>query len=147
MVGVPNGDTTRQTFIEVVSSNYFDTLRVPLAAGRAFTADEERPTARIPVAIVRHDRAALLGQTIKINAMDFTVVGVAPRNFTGTMALITPEMWLPPGLFDILLNDIFKNDGKGLADRRTQSLVVAGRLKAGFTVKNVDARLDTLSRQ
>jgi hypothetical protein len=40
MVGVPSGDTTRQTFIEVVSANYFDAfdaLGTPLAAGRAFT--------------------------------------------------------------------------------------------------------------
>ena len=147
MVGVPSGDTTRQTFIEVVSSNYFDTLRAPLAAGRAFTADEERPGARVPVVIVRHDRAELLGQTIKINAMDFTVVGVAPQNFTGTMALITPEMWLPLGVFDVVVNDIFKNNGLPFADRRNQALVVAGRLKPGFTVKNVEARLDALSRQ
>ncbi|HVD91664.1 MAG TPA: ABC transporter permease [Vicinamibacterales bacterium] len=147
MVGVPSGDTTRQAFIEVVSSNYFDTLGVPLAAGRAFTSEEERPSARIPVVIVRHDRAELLGKTIKINAMDFTVVGVAPAKFTGTMALLSPDMWLPLGMFDVVVNDIFKNNGSGLADRSSLSLVVAGRLKPGVTLAGAAARLDALSRQ
>ena len=147
MVGVPNGDSTRQTFVAVVSSNYFETLGAPLAAGRAFTREEERPSARIPVAIVNHEHAALLGQTIKINAIDFTVVGVAPRDFTGTMALISPEMWLPLGMFDVVVNDIFKNNGGGLADRRNLSLVLAGRLKPGLTVASAAPRLDALSRQ
>ena len=147
MVGVTSGDTTRQTFVEVVSSNYFDALDVPLTAGRAFTREEERPSARIPVAIVRHDRADLLGRTVRINAIDFTVVGVAPRHFTGTMALISPEMWLPLGMFDVVVKDIFKNSGHGLADRRTLSLVLAGRLKPGLSEAAVAARLDALSRQ
>ena len=147
MVGVPAGDTTRQTFIEVVSSNYFDALAVPLVAGRAFTRDEENPSARIPVAIVRHDRAELLGKTIKVNAIDFTVVGVAPPHFTGTMALISPEMWLPLGMFDVVVNDIFKKTGSGLGDRKNLALVLAGRLKPGVTREAAEARLDTLSRQ
>ena len=147
MVGVPSGDTTRQTFISVVSSNYFDALGVSLAAGRAFTLEEERPSSRIPVVIVPYHRANLLGQTIKVNAIDFTVVGVAPKGFTGTMALISPEMWLPLGVFDIVVNDIFKNNGSGLADRKNLSLVVAGRLKPGLTIVGAGARLDALSRQ
>ena len=147
MVGVPHGDTTKQTFISVVSSNYFDALGVPLAAGRAFTLEEERPLARIPVVIVRHEKAALLGQTVKINAIDFTVVGVAPPKFTGTMALIAPDMWLPLGMFDIVVNDIFKNNGSGLADRANLSLVVAGRLKPGLTIESAAPRLEVLSRQ
>jgi hypothetical protein len=36
-VGIGDGDSTKQTFAAVVSSNYFETLGVPLAAGRAFT--------------------------------------------------------------------------------------------------------------
>ena len=48
MVGVPDGDATRQTFVEVVSANYFETLGAPLAAGRAFTREEERPSAPHP---------------------------------------------------------------------------------------------------
>jgi predicted permease len=147
MVGLPDGDTTRRAFVEVVSSNYFDTLGVPLAGGRAFSAEEERPSARIPVVIVGADRAALLGQTIKINSMDFTVVGVAPRGFTGTMALISPDMWVPLGMFDVVVNDMFKNSGSGLADRTNPSLVVAGRLRAGITPEAAAPRLDALSRQ
>jgi hypothetical protein len=46
MVGLPAGDTTRRAFVEVVSSNYFDTLGVSLAAGRPFSAEEERPGTR-----------------------------------------------------------------------------------------------------
>src|SRR5215831_19632340 len=131
MVGVPAGDGMRQTFVEVVSSNYFETLGAPLAAGRAFTAAEEQPGAHVPVVIVRHDRADLLGRTIKVNAIDFTVVGVAPAGFTGTMALISPELWFPLGMFDTVVNDMFKKKGAGLADRSADSLVVAGRLKPG----------------
>src|SRR5262245_54997934 len=147
MVGVPAGDTTRQTFVEVVSSNYFDALGAPIAAGRSFTAEEERPSGRIPVVVVSHDQAALLGQTIKINAIDFTVVGVAPPKFTGTMALAAANMWLPLGMFDVVVNDVFKNNGAGLADRKNQSLVVAGRLKPGVTLASAAPRLETLSRR
>jgi hypothetical protein len=145
MVGVPAGDGIRQTFVDVVTANYFDTLGVRLSAGRAFTLDEERPGSRIPVAIVRNERAALLGKTIKVNGLDLTVVGVAPPGFTGTMALITPEMWLPTGLYHVVVNDLFKKGS--LTDRQNLSLVVAGRLKPGLSLQTAAPRLDVFSRQ
>jgi putative ABC transport system permease protein len=154
MVGVPSGDTTRRSFVEMVSSNYFATLVVPLAAGREFNAAEERPGANIPVVIVNYERwrdagfsADFIGRTVKINAREFTVVGVAPRGFTGTMALVAPEFWLPLGTFDTLVNDIFKNRGNGLGDRMNHALVVAGRLKDGVTLESAAPALDTLARQ
>ena len=147
MVGVTKEDATRQTFVAVVSSDYFDTLAVPLAAGRSFSREEERPGARIPVIIVGADRAALFGQTIRINAIDFTVIGVTPRGFTGTMALVAPEMWAPLGMFDVVVNDMFKNKGTGLADRTNTALMLAGRLKPGVAPEAAAARLDTLSQQ
>ncbi len=52
LVGVPAGDTTRRAFAEMVSSNYFATLAVPLAAGREFNAGEERPGANIFAVVV-----------------------------------------------------------------------------------------------
>src|SRR5688572_3960685 len=104
MAGVPAGDSTRRIFVELVSSNYFDTLRIPLATGRAFRPEEERPGANIPVVVVGYEkwRAAgfdpgFVGSTMKINAIDFTIVGVAPQGFGGTMAIASPELWLPLG--------------------------------------------------
>jgi predicted permease len=154
MVGVPAGDTTRRVFVSVVSSNYFDTLGVPLAVGRPFTRAEEHPGARVPVAIVNYARwkqagldPAFLGSTIRVNAEDFTVVGVAPEGFTGTMALVTSEMWLPLGMYDVVVNDRLKNKGTGLDDRANHGLVVAGRVKPGIGDTVLQARLDALARQ
>src|SRR5512143_1900160 len=41
--GIREGDVTRRTLVSAVTANYFSTLGVGLAAGRAFTRDEERP--------------------------------------------------------------------------------------------------------
>jgi predicted permease len=154
MAGLPAGDTMRRSFVELVSSNYFQTLRVPLAAGRPFSADEERPAANLPVVIVRYERweasgfdPAFIGSRLRINATDFTIVGVAPRSFGGTMALVSPELWLPLGMFDSIVNDVFRRKATGLADRASETLIVVGRLKPGITPAAATARLDPLSRQ
>jgi predicted permease len=150
MVGTPAGDETRRTFAALISSNYFDTLGVRLAAGRPFTLEEERPGARIPSVIVTYGRwqreqldPAFVGKTITINTQEFTVVGVAPRGFTGTMALVSADLYLPLGMFDVMMNDRFKRSDLALADRANTALIVAGRLKAGLQNEMVGA----LSRQ
>ena len=145
MVGVQKGDTTRQSFAEVVSSNYFNTLGVSLVAGRPFSAQEETPGAHIPVVIVPAGHQAALGDRVRINAIDFTVVGVAPPG-TGTMAIVSAEMWVPLGMFDLVVNDIFKNRAGGLNHRGGGGLVVAGRLKAGISAQAATGRLEILSR-
>jgi predicted permease len=152
MVGLPAGDTTRRAFAAMVSSNYFETLGVGLAAGRPFSLEEERPGARIPVAIVSYarwkaegNRPDFIGSTIRINALDVTVVGVTPEGFTGTMALLAPELYLPLGLYDVVVVDIFKNKATGLADRANPTLILAGRLRDGLDLTMAGARLETLS--
>jgi predicted permease len=154
LVGVKQGDVVRRTFVEVVSANFFSTIGVQLAAGRTFTAEEEQPRANLPVVIVGYTRwkdaglnPAVIGSTISINSRDFTVVGIAPPGFTGTTALIAPDMWLPLGVFDGVVNDIFRNTGSGLADRANTALNVAGRLKPGVSLAAADARLQVLAAQ
>jgi predicted permease len=154
MVGETTGETTKRTFVGVVSRNYFETLGVSLAAGRPFTAEEENPSSRAPVVIVGYDRwrdaglsSAFIGSRVRINAIDFTVIGVAPPGFTGTMALVAPDMWLPLGMFDVVVNDMFKTRGTGLADRGNHALVVAGRLKGNVAEASAEARLDVIARR
>jgi putative ABC transport system permease protein len=154
LVGTTAGDETRRTFAAVVSSNYFDTLGVRLAAGRTFSAEEERPGPNTPVAIVAYSwwqkealDPAFIGKTIRVNAEDYTVVGVAPEGFTGTMALVGPELYLPVGVFDTVVKNRFKNNGKGLLDRGNSALVLAGRLLPGLSGTLVSERLDAFSRE
>lgn len=154
MVAVPAGDASRRAFASVVSSNYFDTLGVRLAAGRPFTPGEERPDARIPVVIVNYARwkAAGLdphfpGRTIRVNAQDFTVVGVTPEGFTGTTTMVSAEMWFPLGMFDVVVNDRLKNRSTGLQDRGHYGLIVAGRLTPRLSDAVVQARLDAVARE
>lgn len=154
MVGATAGDETRRTLAGIVSSNYFETLGVRLAAGRTFTAEEERPGANLPVVVANYATwqkaqldPAFVGSTIRINARDFTVVGVAPQGFTGTMALVAPDLYLPLGMYDTIASDQFRNNRKRLEDRSNDALVLAGRLKSGLGDGFVTARLDALSRQ
>lgn len=147
MVGVLEGDTTRRVFADVVSSNYFATFGVPLFRGRSFLAEEERPGSAIPVAIVSHPfwkRAgsdpAMVGKTLVVNGRAFTVVGIAPRGFTGSSALISPEVYLPLGMYEAAMND-FGGVGRPLADPQNRTLILIGRLRAGTTLETADSQL------
>jgi putative ABC transport system permease protein len=152
ITGRPAGDVMRRSFVEIVSSNFFSAIGVGMAAGRGFTPEEEHPGADIPVAIASYAAwqqagfdPSFVGRTLRINARDFAIVGVAPRNFAGTTALVAPELWLPFGVYESVITDLFKNSGGGLADRSNRAFSVAGRLKPGLTIEQANARLALLS--
>src|SRR5207245_5822090 len=97
-VGIREGDTTTQTFASIVSSNYFKTLGVTLAAGRAFTAEEERPGSHAKAAIAsyavwrRHNLSSdFVGSTVRAHGTTFTVVRGAPPGLGGTMTPGSPH--------------------------------------------------------
>ena len=153
LVGLGDGDTTHRAFAGIVSANFFRVLDAPLARGRTFTAAEEKPGANVPVAIVGNaywrahgSDPDLVGRTIRINTRPFTVVGITPAGFGGTMGLIGPEVWLPLGVYDQVANDLITNGRKGeLADPGTRVLVLAGRLAPGLTLASAQPRLEALS--
>ncbi len=139
-VGIRDGELTRQAFATIVSSNYFETLGVGLAAGRTFTADEERPGAGATVAIASYAGwrrqnfdPRFLGSTVRINGADFTVVGVTPKGFGGLFAFISPQWFLPIGSYETITNAMFKERETGLADRQNHALNLAGAVKPGVS--------------
>ena len=147
MVGLTEGDSTRRLFADMVSSNYFDTMGVPLFRGRVFTAEEERPGSEMPVVIVsysfwrHHGAGAMLGQPLRLNGRVFTVIGIAAEGFTGTTALISAELYVPLGVYPTIVND-FENRGHAtLAARDNHALVAIARLRPGMTPAAVDAQL------
>jgi predicted permease len=153
-IGVGEGDAVKQTFAAIVSASYFQTLGVPLAAGRPFTLAEERPGARAPVAIASYGawrKAGLspsfVGSIVHVNGTPFTVVGVAARGFTGTMSLMSPQWWFPLGSYDIIVNEVFKQRATGLTDRGNYALNLAGALKPGLGRAAAERALDEFAKR
>ncbi len=148
MVGIGAGADARRTFAGIVSANYFDVLGVKLVRGRTFTPAEEAPGSATQIVIASYlywqktgFDPALVGSTVRINERPYTVVGIAPENFTGTMMLFGPELYFPLGLFDQLSND-FQSEAKRTLERRdAYNLFVVARLAPGVSTVAANAAL------
>jgi len=148
MAGIGDGADARRTFVALVSANYFDVLGVKLIRGRAFTPAEEAPGSAAPVVIASHlywkktgFNPGLVGSTIRVNERAFTVVGIAPENFTGTMMLFGPELYFPLGMYDILSNDFEGENRRTLEHRDAYNLFLVGRLAPGVAPAAANAAL------
>jgi predicted permease len=154
MVGLTEGDQTRRWFASIVTASYFSTLNVDLAAGRPFTKEEERPGSGVPVVIVGHqfarrlggDIPGVLGRTVRLNARDYTIVGVTREGFSGTTAMLAPQFWLPTGVYEAVADEMFRETGKmRLDDPGHRPLMLVGRLRSGVDAESAAPRLAALS--
>src|SRR5229473_6560038 len=150
LVGIREGEaTTKRSFVEIVSSNYFSMLGVQLAAGRPFSLEEERPGANAPVAIASYAAwsrrgfdPGFIGSQVRVNGTPFTIVGIAPKGLR-TATLISTDWWFPLGSYDRLINEWL--GVRGLDDRANHALFVAGVLRPGLTRPAAAQALDALS--
>ena len=121
----------------VVSDNFFSVLGVPMTLGRGFVPDEGRVPGRDAVVVLSHDLwktatagdDAVIGSRLRINGIDFTVVGVAAPSFTGMDSFVRPALYVPMAMDTrVLPAKSSVND-----DRSASSLAVHGRLKHGVS--------------
>ena len=152
MIGVGQKGDTRRTFAAIVSSNYFSVLGVSLARGRTFLPEEETLRRNAPVAIVsyaywqKHNLdPTVLGSELLVNGHPFTIIGIAPRGFTGTMQVFSAEVWLPMSNYERIANDFEQENKSPFGDRAGQQLIVVGRLKPGMTAASAKPALEGLA--
>ena len=85
--------------------------------------------------------AAAVGQTIRIHGQPYTIVGVAPAEFTGMVPLLAPEVWTPMTYVDEvepggIISTVPSPTGNTRLERRGQRwMFVKGRLEAGRDVR------------
>jgi putative ABC transport system permease protein len=151
-IGLGQKGDTRRAFSAVVTSNYFSVLGVPLARGRVFVPEEETPGRNTPVAIVsyrywqKHDLdPGVLGSQLLINGRSFTIVGIAPKGFVGTMQILSPEVWLPMSVYDQVANDFESDNKTTIGDRKGTDVRILGRLKPGMTAAAAKPALEGLA--
>jgi len=127
-----------------VSYDYFATLGVKMALGRAFLPEEDRPETRREV-ILTHGLwmsryggdPHILGRKLVLSDASFTVVGVLPRGFHPLAdGYVVPEMYTPLG---------YALDQPS-ACRGCQHLQLIGRLKPGVSVEQASSELNSLLR-
>ena len=151
LVGIGQKGDTRRAFAAIVSSNYFSVLGVLPVQGRVFLPEEETPGRAAPVAIVsnsyweKHNQPPL-GSPLLINGRSFTIVGVLPKGFTGTLQVFSAEVWLPLSVYDQVQNEFQDSEKRTtLGDRAGQQLLIVGRFKPGMTAAAAEPALKGLA--
>src|SRR6184192_2078022 len=150
LIGLGQKGDTRRAFAAVVSSNYFSVLGVPLARGRAFLPEEELRNAPVTIVSYRYWQKhnldpTVVGSEVLINGRAFTIVGIAPKGFTGTLQILSPEVWLPLSVYDQVANDFGAKDKTTMEDRNGTQLRIIGRLKPGMTMAAAKPALEGLA--
>lgn len=139
--GYDLGDGARPIQVAYVSASFFPTTRAQPAIGRAFRVEEEGPNAARVVlvsdALWRTAFAAdpaVLGRTMIIDGIGYTVIGVMPAGFAHPLRT---DVWLP---FDL------DSPNAWTAVTGARSLTVYGRLKDGTSRKAAETEMEDLTR-
>ena len=87
---------------QLVSGDFFRTMGVKAAVGRVFESGDDSPSAA-PVAVLNYGywqsafggSRDIVGRTIELNNVPFTIIGVAEQRFTGVTPGSDYDVWLP----------------------------------------------------
>lgn len=136
---------------QLVSGDYFRTMGLKAATGRLLEATDDTPAA-VPVAVLNYGywqsafggSRDVVGRTIELNNVPFTIIGVAEQRFTGIAPGSDYDVWLP------------LSDGQRITDpMRWQNrqgnvsywwLTIVGRLKPGTQLAQAQAPVSGLFR-
>ena len=151
-LNVSLGGRAERISIEAVTGNYFAMLELPPLIGRALGESDDAP-GPAPAAMIGEtlwrerfgSRPSILGQTVMVEDQPFRIVGVVPRRYTGINLNWdeTPQVWIPIHASPLVVPgfraaDVFRR-------RDVPWLVIAGRLKPGYSIAAAHAALQTVA--
>jgi predicted permease len=146
------GETGRvdRVFGVFVSENYFSALGLTPALGRFLQPAELARAGAEPVAVISYGlwqkrfsgSPGALGQPLRVNGGDLTVIGVTPREFQGTAFGLDFSIWVPATMAPIVVKG-----SRELQERGVRGYSMMGRLRSGTTVEQAQAELDTAMSQ
>jgi predicted permease len=125
--------------VDLVTGNFFSALGVNVRAGRPITENDDSAVAVISDSYWQKTfgrDAAVIGSSITISSVPFTIVGVAPPEFFGVTVGSAPQMWIP---IEMLPRVEPGNDN--LASSGTLWLTPMARLKPGVSEAQARANL------
>ncbi len=141
------GDSSQFVSVASVSENYFDVLGVNAICGRVFLPQDAQDLDDHPSILIsenfwqRHfeDDPSILGKSVKLNGVAFTIIGITPHDFVGTLINV-PNVWIPMRLWPLA-----SKDSTILHDREDLCCALYGRLAAAVSMQQAQAEMTLLA--
>jgi predicted permease len=147
VAGIDTGANPSSAWVELVTGNYFDGLRLQPSLGRLFHPSDEHGANSAPYIVLTHaywhshfhDDPGVVGRVVQVNKNPFTIVGVAQPEFHGTLVFFFPDFFVP------IVNQE-QLEGKNYLNERGKRSVfsVMGHLKTGVTREQAIADLNSI---
>lgn len=150
-VNLSSGERPEQVMAQAVSANFFSVLGVDAARGRVFAPSEDVGELAHPVVVLSHSAwqrrfggdPQVVGQTVRVNGVAYTVIGVTPRDFRGPLPLVNPEFWVPL----MQLRQISPGNADAMESRGDNFMNVVARLKPGVTMAQAYSGTQAIAAQ
>ena len=136
---------------EAVTGNYFSMLGIAPALGRLLTEEDHVAPGAHPVVVLSHGywqsayaaSADVVGTDVRISGRPFTVVGVAPEAYKGTIRGFVPDVFVP-----ILMVDALDGNATSVLEARgNRSFFAKARLAPGATRVEAQETLDRIAQR
>ena len=146
---VGRGPEAERIAAELVAGNYFMSLGVGAQVGRTLLPSDDRVPAQHPVAVISDSLwrrrfgadPAVVGQTMHLNGLPLTIVGVADRDFDGSVVSIGMDAFVPLMMQPQLLPP------SRLDTRGVMMMNTLGHLRPGVTIDSAAAEIRVLHDQ
>lgn len=137
----------------LVSGNYFSLAGVAPVLGRAILPEEDAVVGRDAVVVLSHalwrrrfgSDPNVVGRAVLLNGQRYTVVGVAPPGFYGTLRGVLPTFWVPLAMYAQIMPDLAKDNPYN--DRNSQWLILNARLKPGVSRAQAAAAVNVVKNR
>jgi predicted permease len=142
------GEGGKRVLVAYATSEYFHVHGALPTMGRGFLESEDAGPGQHPLVVVSHDfwqdelqgRSDVLGQSLLLDGIPYTVVGVAPEGFRGArINLWSLDLWVP-----LFQHPDAAGDASVFRDRGSVSVQVMGRLRPGATISEARAAVRTV---
>lgn len=138
-----------QVLASFVTGNYFSALGVKPALGRLIRSSEEDQPGEQPVVVLGYSywqkrfdgNPAVIGKQLRVNGQSATIVGVVPREFSGTQLLVEMDIYIPVSsraMFD-------QAASTALTDRTSRLISVLGRLRPGVSFAQAQTSINVIA--
>jgi predicted permease len=136
------------TYGQIAPANFFDVLGVRPILGRTFRPDEDKLPGGNPVLVISENLwrrvfaadPAVIGRNVDLNRNAFTIIGVTPAIFTGTMTGVGCEFWVPVSM----VTEATSWSRDFLTTRNSRGFHNALRLHPGVTLAQAQAAVTAL---